>query len=163
MVDYTDHDDNGIIRGFTEGDDIQMVDTKQVAITLDILKVLNKSAIDNNYNRQIVDTFFDDADGRFPCYLVLYMTHMHKQGVPCEAHIRTGWEVVMKDQSKAKAGQVTTHQIYVDIPMSIFNVLPNTPQARALATDFESADLDKITKEMLDSIKDYLSSESEEE
>ena len=72
---------------FTEGDDLKMVDTKRIAITIDVLEVLNQQAIDNDYNQQLVDKFFQVVDKRFPAYLKMYMKHMHREGVPCEVHM----------------------------------------------------------------------------
>ena len=77
---------------FVEGEDLTMVDSKRIAITIDVLKVLNDQAIENSYNQQLTEQFFVDVDRRFPAYLKMYMKHMHREGVPCEVHMRTIWE-----------------------------------------------------------------------
>ena len=79
MVDYRDHDENGIIRGFIEGEDISINPEPRIAITVDVLKVLNEFAIQNGYNRQLTEQLFEEADGRFPVYLKVVMSHMHKE------------------------------------------------------------------------------------
>ena len=147
---------------FTEGDDLKMVDTKRIAITIDVLEVLNQQAIDNDYNQQLLDIFFQEVDKRFPAYLKMYMKHMHREGVPCEVHMRTIWECVMLDQSDVKGNKVKTINVKVDIPLKTFESLPNTPIAYALATDYDSMDLDEVTKKMLDEINSYLTKAEEE-
>lgn len=91
------------------------------------------------------------------------MTHKHKAGVECEEHMRTIWEVVLKDQSNVKGKQVNTATIKVDVPMDMFNVLPDTPIAYALATDFESMDMTEVTKDMIQKLEGMLGSNTSEE
>lgn len=148
---------------FIEGEDLKMVDTKRIAITVDILRVLNEAAQQNDYNQQVTDELFQDADERFPVYLKMYMTHKHKAGVECEEHMRTIWEVVLKDQSNVKGKQVNTATVKVDVPMDMFNVLPDTPIAYALATDFESMDMTEVTKDMIQKLEGMLESNTIEE
>lgn len=146
---------------FIEGEDLTMVDTKQIAITIDVLNVLNEAAKDNNYNQQLVDRFFVDVDKRFPAYLKMYMKHAHREGKPCEVHMRTIWECVLLDQSDAKGEKVKTINVKVDIPLEMFESLPNTPVAYALATNYASMDLEEVTKDMLEQINSYLNQEEE--
>tara|TARA_R100000084_G_scaffold41709_2_gene17015 strand:+ start:3409 stop:3873 length:465 start_codon:yes stop_codon:yes gene_type:complete len=146
---------------FVEGEDLTMVDSKRIAITIDVLKVLNDQAIENSYNQQLTEQFFVDVDRRFPAYLKMYMKHMHREGVPCEVHMRTIWECVLLDQTGA-GDKVKTVNVKVDIPLTTFESLPNTPIAYALATDYDSMDLDEVTKEMLDEINSYLNKAEEE-
>ena len=148
---------------FIEGEDLTMVDTKRIAVTLDILKVLNDASLSNGYNQAVTDEFFQDTDGRFPAYLKMYMKHKHKNGVECELHMRTIWEVVLKDQSNTTGKEVNTATVKIDIPLDMFNVLPDTPIAYALATDYESMDLTEVTKDMLQKLENMLDNTSTEE
>lgn len=148
---------------FIEGEDLEMVDTKRIAVTTKILRVLNDASLQNEYNQAVTDEFFNDVDDRFPVYLKMYMTHKHKAGVECELHMRTIWEAVLKDQSKAKGKQVITATVKIDIPMDMFNVLPDTPVAYALATDFESLDITEATADMLEKLETMLGSSTNEE
>lgn len=148
---------------FIEGEDIEMVDTKRIAVTTKILRVLNDASLQNEYNQAVTDEFFNDVDDRFPVYLKMYMTHKHKAGVECEAHMRTIWEAVLKDQSKATGKQVITATVKIDIPMDMFNVLPDTPVAYALATDYESLDITEATADMLEKLENMLGSSTNEE
>ena len=90
------------------------------------------------------------------------MKHIPREGVPCEVHMRTIWECVMLDQSDVKGNKVKTVNVKVDIPLKTFESLPNTPIAYALATDYDSMDLDEVTKKMLDEINSYLIKAEEE-
>ena len=159
MVDYRDHDENGIIRGFIEGEDISINPEPRIAITVDVLKVLNEFAIQNGYNRQLTEQLFEEADGRFPVYLKVVMSHMHKEGVPCELHMRTGWEIVLLDQSDAEEGQVRNAHVYVDIPKAVYDVLPNVPEALILAQEPENIDLSGVTDKMMKELSSFLSEE----
>lgn len=110
---------------------------KHIAITKSILQYLNELAIKNGYNRQLAEWIFsarpmgelDCIDDRFPIFLKMSMPHYHKEGVRCETHYRTIWEVVMASNTD------TTTTLVVDIPSEAFKMLPEVPEVMNIDND----------------------------
>jgi hypothetical protein len=57
------------------------------------------------------------------------MPHYHKEGVRCETHYRTIWEVVMASNAD------TTTTLIVDIPSEAFQMLPEVPEVVNIDND----------------------------
>ena len=73
--------------------------------------------------------------------------------------MRTGWEIVLLDQSDAEEGQVRNAHVYVDIPKAVYDVLPNVPEALILAQEPENIDLSGVTDKMMKELSSFLSEE----
>lgn len=65
-------------------------------IILEQLKELNDDAIYREYNRSLTEDIFENIDTSIPIEQILSFPHAHKQGKPCEEHVRTMWKLKLK-------------------------------------------------------------------
>jgi len=77
-----------IIHQMKEMLEIKKVNIVPVNVSLDELIQLNNMSISNNYNRNLQEDFHLNFDKDSTFIIRPLLTHHHKQGVPCEPHVR---------------------------------------------------------------------------
>ena len=97
----------------------KMVDTKE-------LIRLNKLSVENNYNQNRPDEFFEEVDPLGTHFLGVLIVHHHAQLKPVPPHFRCGTLVRMKDGEQV--------EILLDLPMWAFQSLQDAPPPEALQT-----------------------------
>lgn len=88
------------------------------AVSARVLKVLNKSAEEKGYNRQIADDALDRLDPTGWNILYPVMLHEHAQGKVVDPHIRA--KVLMKWE-----GITEPQPVMLDISMDAWDILPD--------------------------------------
>ena len=77
-----------IIHQMKEMLEIKKVNIVPVNVSLDELIQLNNMSIENGFNRNLIEDFHLNFDKDSTFIIRPILTHYHKQGVPCEPHIR---------------------------------------------------------------------------
>ncbi len=99
-----------------------------------LLKKLNDEAARLHYNRQIVPEAIDKLPEDVLIAVSPIMIHEHAQGVPVDPHLRCSVRVLDPIEEN-----VFFEGLFLDVPMRLFELLPELPAREAQREKTEKA------------------------
>lgn len=107
----------------------KFINSAKVATTSQLFD-LNNESMTEGYNRVMPDTLLEQVDPLGNHLLVAMMIHEHKNGEPCDPHIRAEAVLKMAHQSPREPKCVT-----IDISIERYNALPTAAEVLSTMED----------------------------